>query len=433
MGAKVKFYHPLIARSRMIMHLIIYHIPQNKGNRLFMHNGELAGTAAPISKLRSISERVGNKLKPREARVVSADEFASMPDPDSLIEGVLEKNSLNMLYGAPGTGKSFIALDIALHVAYGRPWMGRSVCQGGVLYVAAEGGASLGRRLRAWKSYYNNMPFPDTLRFVTEAIDLAGGLQTLESFLVDAIGALPTHSIMTEIDENGTEHLIEPLELPPVELIVFDTLSRCSMGADENSAMEMGKIVQWLDILKDKGLSTVAPAILLVHHTGKYTDQERGSTVMRGAMDTMMHVKQDARGPMVRCTKQKNQEEFEDLRFILAPLKDTPKYAVLLPRAEEEAGSTMLSQVMSVAIELTDRQATVLRAVATAGKEEGIKPIDVWRDAEVRAHIPSAPNVYRVLESLLGRSMVTKGHENRYFVTQKGVSWLVENKKLVLG
>ena len=36
-------------------------------------------------------------------------------------------------------GKTFLLLDLALHIASGRPWNGRAVDKGRVLYIAAEG------------------------------------------------------------------------------------------------------------------------------------------------------------------------------------------------------------------------------------------------------------------------------------------------------
>ena len=52
--------------------------------------------------------------------------------------------SIGMLFGGSGTFKSFIALDAALHVVHGLPWMGRLTMRAPVIYIAAEGGAGAG-------------------------------------------------------------------------------------------------------------------------------------------------------------------------------------------------------------------------------------------------------------------------------------------------
>ena len=75
-----------------------------------------------------------------------------------LIYGYVQKNALEMLFGPSGSGKSFVVLDMALHIAVKkmiedteqpealsprleavRKWHGQSTHGGRVLYVAGEG------------------------------------------------------------------------------------------------------------------------------------------------------------------------------------------------------------------------------------------------------------------------------------------------------
>ena len=44
--------------------------------------------------------------------------------PEWLIEGLLEQDTLAMCFGASGSGKTFLVLDLALCVATGRTWNG---------------------------------------------------------------------------------------------------------------------------------------------------------------------------------------------------------------------------------------------------------------------------------------------------------------------
>ena len=50
------------------------------------------------------------------ATVITA-QLRDMPQPDKLIDGLLWKSSLAMIYGPSGGGKTFVALDFGLHVA----------------------------------------------------------------------------------------------------------------------------------------------------------------------------------------------------------------------------------------------------------------------------------------------------------------------------
>ena len=67
-----------------------------------------------------------------------------------LVEGLLGEGDLSAFFGEPGATKSVLAVDLACHVALGRPWFGREVKQSGVLYIACERGGTIRRRIRAF-------------------------------------------------------------------------------------------------------------------------------------------------------------------------------------------------------------------------------------------------------------------------------------------
>src|SRR5437764_13404627 len=73
-------------------------------------------------------------------------------------------------YGMPGTAKSALASDLGAHVAAGKPWFGRRVSQGAVLYIAAERAALVKRRMAAWRIHHGLNDIP--LAIVAESIDL---------------------------------------------------------------------------------------------------------------------------------------------------------------------------------------------------------------------------------------------------------------------
>jgi RecA-family ATPase len=55
------------------------------------------------------------------------------------------------IYGASGSVKTFILLDLLLHIALGWPWAGRRVVQAPTIYIAAEGAAGLHKRKIGWE------------------------------------------------------------------------------------------------------------------------------------------------------------------------------------------------------------------------------------------------------------------------------------------
>lgn len=227
-------------------------------------------------------------------RFLSIDEVESLPPPRWLVPGLLVESSLAAIYGIPESGKSFLALDIAMAIASGMDWHGREVMRGGVLYIAAEGAPGLGQRTRAWKIERRAQGGSFQLHFMREALNLAAEKDGDARSLVQTV-----------IDELG-----------PLKLVIIDTLNQTAAGADENSAKDMGRYIASMKRLRDETGATVA----VVHHAGKdSTKGMRGSTALLGAMDTTIEVERDKDGHAitVRVQKQKDAEREVPLRFNL--------------------------------------------------------------------------------------------------------------------
>ena len=208
------------------------------------------------------------------------------------VKHVIPTSSIGMMFGGSGTFKSFVALDLALHVAHGLPWMGRRTQQGQVLYIAAEGGAGLWGRVEAWHKARPLHPWADAPLFVVpQAVDL-----TVDAWRVvdaaQAIGAKPA-------------------------LVVVDTLSQTYAG-EENSANEMAAYLREIG-LRFRALWDCS--VLLIHHSGhEATERPRGSSAIRGNVDYMFGVFRDAKEMIatVSCVKQKDGELFPDAEFRLS-------------------------------------------------------------------------------------------------------------------
>lgn len=216
-------------------------------------------------------------LEKLRARLIVGDAITSLPRPEPLIEGILDLDSLAVLYGKAGSGKTFLALSWALSVGSGAWWCGRKVEQGPVLYVVAEGVAGVGMRVEAWRDL--------------ERIENIGALSWLN-------GAVPL------FQDRGYAKALAQLaaELHP-RLLVVDTVARCMPGADENSAQHMGQVVEALDLLRQGTHATV----LGVHHAGKERSAGmRGSSALLGAVDTVLELEGGERRLTLRPEKVKN-------------------------------------------------------------------------------------------------------------------------------
>lgn len=210
-----------------------------------------------------------------------------------LIKHVVPADSIGMLYGGSGTFKSFIAIDAALHVAHGLPWLGRRTHQGPVLYIAAEGGTGLWGRICAWhkarRLQYTDVP----LTVVPVALDLtADAWRVVEA--AQAKGVTPS-------------------------LVVVDTLSQ-TFGGEENSA---DQVAAYFRELGNRFRALWRCSVMILHHTGHVaTERPRGSSAMRANLDWMIGVHRDEKEMLatISCAKQKDGEPWGDTSFALAKI-----------------------------------------------------------------------------------------------------------------
>jgi RecA-family ATPase len=74
--------------------------------------------------------------------------------PNYLVKGILPRDGLAVVWGAKKSGKSFWTFDLIMHVVTGRPYRGRKVRQGSVVYIALEGSSGFDNRVEAWRQRY---------------------------------------------------------------------------------------------------------------------------------------------------------------------------------------------------------------------------------------------------------------------------------------
>jgi hypothetical protein len=229
-----------------------------------------------------------------------------LPDPQPLIGGTLDQGTTALLYGRWGTGKSFVALDWAASVATGRKWQGRETEQRRVLYVAAEGAFGLKARVEAWEQGWHTQIVDDDLEILPRPVNLASPADVRE--------------------------LVALIEWNAYGFIVFDTLARCMVGADENSAGDCGRVVDTLTLLRGRtpgGRGTV----LGVHHTGKDGKTFRGSSVFEAGADTVYAVSAD--GAVILVDREKRRDGPKDDRHELKldPIAGTGSAVISVHRA----------------------------------------------------------------------------------------------------
>jgi hypothetical protein len=202
--------------------------------------------------------------------------FRQRTSPGWIIKGVLPKAQLVVLYGAPGSGKSFMALDMAMAIARGIEWRGCRVKQERVVYIAAEGAAGFRNRVEAYCQ--------------------VNGLTDVPEFGV--IPAAP--SLLSDDWQLVAQSIVR------CGVVYIDTLSATTAGGDENSAETMTEIIDRCKRLAD----ATGALVILVHHSGKDSSKgSRGHSSLLGAVDAEFELSKDGTCHLLRNSKQKDGED----------------------------------------------------------------------------------------------------------------------------
>ena len=302
-------------------------------------------------------------------QLLSIDDLDQLPAPDWVITGFLPEG-LSVLFGAPSTFKSFIALDLALSVAAGVPWAGRPVRQGYVVFVAAEGTSGLKQRKDAWIAAHDDKGVIDELRTHAHFLPLSVDL-------LDPTAAARLSAALTGVPARPA-------------LVVIDTMAR-GMTGDENSAKDVGRFIAAVDALP-------ASARLVVHHTGKDGSSERGSGALRGAADMMARLKREEQSQRVELSCDK------------AP-KDGPAWRSMTLATESACGSLVLKPVSPFDAEATAEENRRKRII------EALKEQPQTQTAVERAVGGKALLVRQTLERMAtdGSVQMTKHGQRKLF------------------
>lgn len=258
------------------------------------------------------SPAMNNVATPKQRfEVIPAGQFAGGLPPSWIVKGVLPEAELVVLFGESGSGKSFMALDIAGAIARGIQWRGRKVKQGRVVYVAAEGAGGFRNRLNAYAQAHS--------------LDLA----TLDLGVIKAAPNLM-------IKDDALDVCKAIIAGGPVSVVIIDTFAQVMPGANENAGEDVGKALQHC-----KGIHKATGAVVvLVHHAGKDSSKgARGWSGLRAAADAELEVVRTPTGRLLRSTKQKDGEDGLEWGFELG----------VLPIGVDEDGEVLTSCVVQEA------------------------------------------------------------------------------------
>lgn len=293
---------------------------RGRGQRTTEDEVDLAALAATEeAERRAIQEEPPTDRSTR-FRLIGESEIEQQPPVDWRVAGILPAGALGALVGPYAAFKSFVALDMAAAVQAGALFLEQyATAQGQAVYVLGEGRGAFGRRIRAWKHHR-----------VSRA-------SVAERYAVDPLGLQFLPHPVAFMDRGETQRFIEVLLALPDRpaLIVVDTLARCMIGGEENSARDVGLFIAGLDRVRE----ATGAAVLVIHHTGKGGDT-RGSSALPGALDVQILATADGDFVTLSCGKMKDAERFKDigLRRRVIDLGDGTTSLVMVPSEVIEAG-----------------------------------------------------------------------------------------------
>ena len=281
--------------------------------------------------------------------LVSIKKLIDNPRPiEWTVRNYLQRGGMGVIIGAYGTGKSFLAYDLAFCIAAGITWRGNAVTQDSVVILAGEGHSGIAHRFHALEIFYEK-PCPENLY-----------ISTAPGRLTDFPNACWVADAVNNVC--GT-----------AGVVVIDTVNRNFGGLDESSTKDMTLFVNNLDAV----FRATGKTIILIHHTGhNETHRGRGNSVLPASCEGEFLVTGHDGGLALTCVRQKEAEKSKPLYFKFAKIE--------LPGLVDDQNQPVSSLVLELdtdgrpeaALDLTQRDRDMLAALAAAIKAHGQEVMD---------------------------------------------------------
>lgn len=283
-------------------------------------------------------------------RLIKAADCAIDEGRPYLVKNIIARGDHAILIGQPGAGKSVIAPHLAYAIAQGRTVLGRRVRGARVLYVAAEDGHGMRRRIAALRQRWGDAP---DFYLAADGLDLLHPKSESRGALARTVA-----------------------ELAP-GLVVIDTVSRAFPGLIENDAGPMGEVVGVVRSITADG----ARAVITVHHVTKEGGgSPRGHGVLAADADVVLMVEgAGTEARTARLTKNRNGSCDAALSFLIETETlgiDEDGDAITAPvAAETEPDAAAAARGREAA--LPDTQALLLRelkSIISEGAAQRVSP-----------------------------------------------------------
>jgi len=225
------------------------------------------------------------KLDARGAQWLIEHDFG---ETEWIVEGLLPLG-LSMIVSPPKFGKSFLMLNLGLHVVAGEPFWDLPTTRSPVLYLALE----------------------DTFKRVGNRLELITE-QTDDDFEIAVRSSNIGGGLIDQLESYMTEH-------PDTKLVMLDTLQIVRNGIYDNAYSADYSDLRVLKEFADNH----SIALMVVHHTRKARDPDdvfaniSGTNGLMGACDTVFVLDKDKRSDKYATLSVTGRDvEFQELRLL---------------------------------------------------------------------------------------------------------------------
>lgn len=336
-------------------------------------------------------------------RAITREQGLSRRPAEPLIGDLLHVNEITLMYGQPGSFKSFVAIGAACSVALGRDWGEHRVPQPRhVMYVAAEGGTGAAWRIEAW-CLANGV---DPEHVWANLTLIAEPIQLIEPQDVDELAAWMTET------ETG--------------LVVLDTKRRVSEGYLEDKAddqtMAYGRVAQLQRATNS--------AVLVIHHPRKDGTTPAGSGAWEGNPDMVVQVVRKGESRAIGWNVEKSKETEDHITFgfevthLTFDRDDAPERGSLVAQPTGRTAH-VAAKTGEHEIKLTEPQFNTMKELAFFGPGRSVEiavrrgdtdPIHGWKitPSTLRNHLTKLERI----------GFATRTERGEYSVSEAGLSWV---------
>lgn len=284
-----------------------------------------------------------------------------VPDITWLVDSLIVQGSRVLLYGDPGSMKTWLALNLGLHIAAGKPWLGRfSIPEAQrVLYLDEEMGESeVARRVK----------------------QLALGLNLGDT-------ELPFHTLShtgIRFTPEGIATLAESVSRINPRVIIVDTLRRVLVGS-ENDQSDVTAF--WRNVIP---LIAGGRTVIILHHmrkTGqagggdaKYRASGHFDLIAGGDSSYAISKSREEDGTSIitwRCTKLRGAEEPNEFTVKVSDDPDTE--ATVIKFGDFASKAPITPQKISAVLALCGQHPALTHGAIYTLEQDRLKPLGVSR------------------------------------------------------